>query len=257
MAGVWRLAVMPGRRGAACRAPTPIRGVMVALATVWNAVAAQSPARLTGTFVETIRSEVISQSGPAEHHRTVIRTAQFTAAPHGDTLVVTADTISLTESTDNARRTIDVDAVIGARWKLLLPQRGRSSVIESPVVPSYVADVSNIGTAMDDFFPVEPPRLSIGAKATDSAGRSWQRLADSSGVGRYHYSGVRRTNTRSDDSVRVDTDENTSESSEVAWAPARGPMAWTRHIQTNVTTRFAGRTVRAQVDQRIAVRRTA
>ena len=219
---------------------------------------AQSPARLAGTYTESIHSEIVTQTGASERHRSVVRTAQFGVASRSDTSVVTADTIHLTESVDGVRHTVDVDAVIGARWKLLLHLRARVTVIERPVVPVHIADVSDIGTAMDDFFPAAPPRLAIGAGATDSAGRKWRRLTDSVGIERYHYAGVRRETTHtSSDSVPVESAEAGAEDTELAWSATRGPLAWTRHIQTGVTTRFAGRTVRAQVDQRIAVRRTA
>jgi len=223
------------------------------------------PASLTGQsiaeriagarFTERVQSEIITQAGASERHRTVIRMAGFGVVARGDTLVVTTDTVALTESVDGTRTAIDVDAVIGARWKLLLDTRGVAAIIDRPFVPPTIADVSDVGTAMDDFFPPAPPKLALGAVITDSAGRKWRRMSDSVGVERYHFTATRRGTTRNaSDSVTVETSQDASENTDLAWDPRRGPLAWTRSILMTVTTRFAGRTVRAQVDQRIIVR---
>lgn len=213
--------------------------------------------RLDGAvFREDVHSDIITQSGTAERRRTVLRSTTFGVVALVDTLIVTADTVQLSESVDGIRESVDVDAVIGARWTLTLNARGSAAVMDRPVVPALVADVSDIGTAMDDFFPAAPPRLAVGATITDSTGRRWRRLGDSSAIERYHYSSTRRASTRTvGDSVTVESSEDGTENSDLAWEAARGPMSWTRNILTNVTTHFAGRTVRAQVDQRIVVRR--
>ncbi len=212
---------------------------------------------LVGTrFVERVQSEIVTQAGAAERHRSVVRTAGFTITARGDTLMVTTDTVALTESVSGERATIDVDAVIGARWKLLLSSRGAATIIDRPFVPPAVSDVSDIGTAMDDFFPPPPPTLAAGGATTDNAGRMWRRFADSSGMQRYRFGATRRGSTRDiGDSVTVESTQDGSENAAMAWDPQRGPIAWTRSILTTVTTRFAGRTVRAQVDQRIIVTR--
>src|SRR5205823_775512 len=93
-------------------------------------------------FVEQARTEVTSQSGAAEVHRVVVRNARFGMAVRGDTFVVTADTVDLRETTDGVQRTIDVDAVIGARWRLMLGATGVSTVLTEPFVPAEIGDVS-------------------------------------------------------------------------------------------------------------------
>jgi len=180
---------------------------------------------LTGTrFVEHVQSEIITQAGPAERHRTVVRSAGFVITARGDTLVVTTDTVALTESISGERSTSDVDAVIGARWKLLLSSRGVPAIIERPFVPPTISDVSDIGTAMDDFFPPSPPNLANGAATTDSAGRKWRRVADSAGMQRYRFSATRRSNTRDiGDSVTVESSQDAAENTNLAWDALRGP----------------------------------
>ena len=232
--------------------------VAVAVILAPAALAAQyNVDRLAGArFTERVQSEIITQAGASERHRTVVRSARFVITTRGDTLVVTTDTVALTESIAGERTAIDVDAVIGARWKLLLSARGAATIIDRPFVPPTVSDVSDIGTAIDDFFPPSPPNLANGAAMTDSAGRKWRRLSDSAGMQRYRFSATRRGITRDvGDSVTVESSQDAAENTDLAWDALRGPIAWTRSILTTVTTRFAGRTVRAQVDQRINVRR--
>ncbi|MGH7592512.1 MAG: hypothetical protein ACRELE_01465 [Gemmatimonadales bacterium] len=216
------------------------------------------PLNLSGaTFLEQVHSDVITQSGRAERHRTIDRSARYTTMKHGDTLLVSADSIRLDETADGVRRAVDVDAVIGGRWTLMIDPRGATSVMEAPFVPGDVADVSDLSLAMDDFFPLVPPPLQPGVRSADSLRRVWRRLADSAGEQRYRWSERRHHDgtTTGADSVQVEAVSEVQEDGDAVWNVARGPLGWTRHIQTTVTSRFAGRTVRAVVDQRVVVRR--
>jgi hypothetical protein len=210
----------------------------------------------SAVFVEQVRTDITTQSGSAERRRLVDRTAQFSMAARGDTLVVTADSIHLTESANAELRTINVDAVIGARWKLRLTRAGAAIVDEAPVVPQVVGDVSDVGTAMADFFPPSPPDLFVGTRKTDDAARRWQRLSDSAGVQRFQFTSTRHDTTASmNGAMSVTSAQDAVEATTVVWDPVRGPLRWSRTIKTTVTSRFGGQTVRAQVDQRIVVQR--
>jgi hypothetical protein len=236
------------------------RWALVPLA-VWGRAAqsAQYPLNLAdATFVEQVHSDVTTQAGTAELHRTIVRMARYSTATRTDTLVVTADSLHLDETAGNIHRPIDVDAVIGGRWKLVASGPGKTRVVDTPFVPGEVADVSDLGSAMDDFFPVAPPALAPGAQSTDTSQRVWRRLADSAREQRYHWSERRHGDSTSigSDSVLVHAVVDTHEEGDLAWSAVRGPLAWARRIQTLVTSRFAGRTVRANVDQRIVVART-
>lgn len=215
--------------------------------------------RLDGAaFVETVHTDVTTLSGLAERHRLVLRTSQFGTMVRGDTLVVTADTVDLRETAERGQQLIDVDAVIGARWKLTLDAHGDATVDTEPFVPGEVGDVSDMAIAMRDFFPPIPPVLAIGKQATDTVGRVWRRLADSAGRSRYHWSAQQHRDSSyvAADSVAVQASLDTQDESDVAWDLARGPVAWSRRIETTATSRFAGKTNRAAIDQRIVVRRT-
>lgn len=212
--------------------------------------------RLAGAvFIEHIESDITSQSGTAAQQRNVVRTSTFSFSVHTDTLVMTADSIALGETANGATRTIDVDAIVGGIWKILMQPDGSAVVTDAPFVPRSVADVSDFATAADDFFPLVPPAIAAGKDRTDAAGRTWKRLADSAGIERYHLSGTKRSNsTRSlADSVAVRSSETATENSDVDWSSVLGPVRWKRHIVTVVSAEFSGRTVRATADQQISV----
>ncbi len=200
--------------------------------------------RLNGaTFVEQMRTDVTSESGLATLLRRIARTARFAVVVQGDTLVVTADSLDLRETANGVERVIDVDAVIGGRWLLTLAASGAASVVTQPFVPGDVADVSDIAIAMNDFFPV----------AT-----TWRRLADSAGLSRYHWSADHHSDSSyvTTGNVSVSATIDAKEEGDVAWNLGRGPVAWSRRVETTATSRFAGRTNRAVITQRITVRRT-
>lgn len=242
-----------------------MRGVLRAV--VWAScvipLSGQAPPRydirqLDGAaFDERVHSDVTTYSGSAERQRTVVRTTRFGMAVRGDTLVVTADSLALQESADGADRAIDVDAVTGGRWKLMLDPGGAARVTTRPFVPAEVADVSDLGVAMDDFFPVAPPGGAAPGAAREVAGRTWRRLADSAGLARYRWSRRRQGDSSyvAADSVAIRTSSDSREDGDLAWDALRGPVAWSRRVETTVTSHFAGRTSRALVTQRIEVRR--
>lgn len=229
------------------------------IAVLGHPLAAQAmhyPARVAGArFIERVHSDVTAASGTAERHRVIDRQAQYSTNLHGDTLVVSADSIRLDETADGARRNVDVDAVIGGRWKLLAGAGNTMRAVDAPFVPGDVADVSDLGAAMDDFFPSAPPPLAPGGRLADSVRGDWRRLADSAHLARYRWTARRRADSTSigADSVLVHASTDAREDGEMAWSPALGPLAWTRRIVTGVTSHFAGRDVRAMVDQRIVV----
>lgn len=215
--------------------------------------------RLDGaTFAEELRSEVKTESGVAQRSRSIIRRANYSFALRRDTMMVTIDTIWLHENAEGVDRTVDVDPAIGARWLLLLDSSGKVTVEDEPVVTRDIVDVSDVRTAMDDFFPPPPPALAIRGVVTDSAHRTWRRLADSAGVQRYHLSQQQHGNGSQalGDSVSVRSEQEATEETDIAWDASRGPLAWSRHILSALTSRYSGRTMRASADQHIVVRRT-
>lgn len=209
-------------------------------------------------FDETIRTEALTRAGSAELRRLVARESHFGVTLHGDTVVVSADSVTLTEVADGRSRTIDTDGFVGGRFRLRLDSTGAATLWQRPFIPDGMADVSDLSRAMDDFFPPLPPTMALGADTSDAAGRHWHRLADSSGSQRFRWSALvsRDTAQVANDTVPVLLEESTREESALAWSSARGPLTWSRQIESNVTTRLRGTTVRATINQRIDVRRS-
>lgn len=189
------------------------------------------------SFSESIRTEVVTRIENSSRRRLVARAARFGVELHGDTVVVSADTLMLSELADGSSRTLDTDGFVGGRYLLLLDPTGRATLIERPFLPDDLAEVSDVGRAMDDFFPPLPPAIAVGGVNIDSAGRSWGRLSDSIGVRRYRWSSVfsHDDNEMVADSVPTRLSETTRESSTLAWHSSRGPLAWSRRIESEVT----------------------
>lgn len=209
-------------------------------------------------FSEQIRTEALTRIETTERRRVLLRDASFGITLHGDTVIVSAESVALSELADGTSRTLDTDGFTGGRFRLALDATGRATLWQRPFVPEDIAEVSDLGRAMDDFFPLLPPEIV--PAATDSAreGREWRRLSDSSGVQRFRWSEQRaHEGTQSvADSVPAHLVESTRDEGALAWSVTRGPLAWTRRISSDVTTRLRGRTIRATVVQHIEVRRT-
>lgn len=210
------------------------------------------------SFTESIRTEATTRVATATHRRFVTREARFGVVLRGDTLVVSTDGATLSETADGRDRVLDTDGFVGGRFHLLLSPTGRATLLERPFVPDDIIEVSDVGRAMDDFFPPLPPAIAVNATRIDSAGREWRRAPDSSGVQRFRWSHQRESEgiARVGDSVPAEIAETTHEASALAWSPVRGPLHWTRRIESDVTTRLRGQTIRASVIQRIDVQRT-
>ena len=219
-----------------------------------------NPASLAATsFLEQVTSTVVSRSGGAERTRTIARTARFGVSVSGDTIVVSGDSLALSESVGGVDRTLDASGFLGGRWLLFISPLGVPRIHHRPFVPDEITEVSDVAAAMDDFFLRTPPPLAVNASATDSANTRWDRLADSAGSQRYRWSVTRQHEGVQivADTVPLQVREVTRESGTLTWSPAGAPLAWSRTIHSKVTSAIRGRTVQAVVDQRITVRRVA
>ena len=208
-------------------------------------------------FLERLNTTVTTHTGGADLHRAVSRDAVYLIALHGDTLHVSGDSLVLSETLNSKTRTLNTDGFVGGAWDVLLDPQGGATIEASPFVPLELLDVSNVGLAMDDFFPPRPPVLFPKATMTDSVKRSWTRLADSAGLQHYIWTSSRET-TRTDStgsSAVEAVHEVVREDSDLLWDAERGPMSWRRHFQVTAASKVAGRTLIAEIEQRIVVTR--
>lgn len=248
------------------RAKRGWRGLGILFLLLASPLSAQQPiphynhAALAGTsFIEQVTSNVTTRTGTAERQRAISRTARFGVSVSGDTVVVSGDSLALSESADGVDRAFDARGFLGGRWRLFISASGAAQVQVRPFVPDDITEVSDVAAAMEDFFPHTPPALAVNASTTDTARTHWNRLTDSAGNQRYEWSfsrqheGVRTVA----DTVPLQVHEVTRESGTLVWNPVGAPLAWTRLIHSEVTSAIRGRTVQAVVDQRIVVRRVA
>jgi hypothetical protein len=230
------------------------RLVPACVAVLAASLAAQSPytaAQLDGArFDEQVNTDVMSRSGTADVHRVMARSARYGVGVAADTVIVTADSLMLSQTTDGAAHDYDVNGVVGGHWKFFVDSAGRARIVASPFVPDAIAEVSDLTTAMDDFLPPRPPPMQP-RTASDADHRRWQRLADSAGMARYTWVADNRTDTQSTiaDTVAVHVKQTSHEESQVVWDPVRGPVRWERRIHVEVRARL----VDAVVTQHVTV----
>jgi len=208
-------------------------------------------------YHEHLASDVVSRSGAATVHRRLDREAGYAVFRLGDSVVVSADTLRMTAVTGSDTTQLDTSGFVGGRWHLLLTADGRAQVFERPFVPGVLAEVNDLGAAMDDFFPRRPPELAVGAAGTDLLGWQWRRLADSGAAQRYRWSERQTFDSvrAAGDSVRIPVHQQSTETGSLAWRQDAGPLAWHREIATTVATKVGNRTIEATVTETITVRR--
>jgi hypothetical protein len=148
------------------------------------------------------------------------------------------------------------DGILGGRFRGTLRGDGRYAAWRRPFVPDEVRELSDVGAALEDFFPPLPLRaLQVGEewRAGDTLGV--QRLADSASVERYR---VQRTvegrvAPPPGDTLTPAFDRIIAERGTLAWHPSRGPLRYDRRAEVEVLVAAGGsvkRAVRTRVEQR-------
>jgi hypothetical protein len=100
-----------------------------------------------------------------------------------------------------------------------------------PFVPDDVAEVADLGGAMDDLLPRLPPQtLAVGQRWSDSAGLELRRLPDSTAGARrvlrltLSARAESRQATIRGDTTHLPARQVTVEDGRIDWDPARGPL---------------------------------
>lgn len=242
-------------RSSACAARSPVFGPRYALSLLL--LSAPLPAQAPVRYSESVSTEVRSRTAAAEQSRSLRREAQYEVTRRADTTVVQVLATELEEQGGEGTVQFNTDGFVGGRWKLVTDTAGKLRVVDRPFIPPVLLAVSDLTTAMDDFFPPHPVPLAVGEKGRDALGRQWERRADSAAIQRYHWDLQRQRDTVMivRDSLPLNVEEQIRESSELHLDIRGTAVAWVREIVTEVTSRAAGRAVRATIRHRIAVRR--
>jgi hypothetical protein len=178
-------------------------------------------------------------------------------APAGISIEAWYDSLAVSRTSPEGVLAPDTDGLLGGRYRGTLSPAGHYTSAARPFVPDDVAEVSDLGAALDDLLPPLPPlALPVGKVWRDGVGLELTRLPDSLAGGRP----VRRLALRSRSeagraTVRGDTTaiaarQVTVEEGQVDWDPVAGLLRRTRHIVVE-TSVPAGGPLRAPLRSRL------
>lgn len=261
----------PRARGAAARVALVLASA--ALASAALPAAAQAPAprpaefRYTSaqldcaSFQERSRGRLEAQTGTRQRRETLTRDAvwRVRARPASDAISVEAwyDSLALTRESPEGTLRPDTDGLLGGRYRGTLTPAGDYTAQARPFVPDEVAEVAELGGAMEDLLPRLPPAaLAVGERWADSTGLELRRLADSAAGLRVIQRLALRWRGQTDHAtVRGDTTsiaarQVTVEDGRVDWSPAAGLLRRIRHIVVE-TSLPAGGPIRQPLRSRL------
>lgn len=146
----------------------------------------------------------------------------------------------------------------------MLGPAGEYTVLARPFVPDEIAEVTEVGSALDDFFPPLPTRRLAPGETWRHAGVEIRRLGDTTVAGRtlarysLHSRRERTETVPHGDTVPIPIKQLTSEDGEFAWDSESG-LAWRyRDIVVETSIAAEGRIrqpVRSRVVQRVELAR--
>lgn len=233
-------------------------------------VVAYTPGQLQcARFQEAVESTIQTESGGRIRNQTSERRGwwQFRATRSQDAVALEAwlDSLTLARKSPEATIRPDTDGLLGGRYRGVLSATGAYTSEVRPFVPDEVAEVADMATALDDFFPSLPRgQLQVGQNWADSAGLTVRRLPDSalSGLPLFRFELERRGETRVSamrgDTLSVPRRQVSEERGTFVWHPTLGLVRRDRTIvvQTSVpVSRTVRQPVRSKVEQRIVVTR--
>lgn len=224
-----------------------------------------------GRFRQTIRSQIRIESGNRVTQERSGREATITIrAVTGDSgieLESWFDSLAVWRETGDERYAPDTDGLIGGRYRGRLAPDGRYQWLDQPFIPDPLAEIAELGSAMDDLLPPLPSaELKIGGSATVEGGWRIERQADSTNGGRtlrrYAISGERRKSEVGApiDSLPVEATSVEQETGTMVWDPGQGPVRWRRQITLTAALPAKGairRAVRTQIEQTVLLERLA
>jgi hypothetical protein len=218
-------------------------------------------------FSESSESSILTQTASGDREQTSGRQGiwRFRTTVDAGTLVVEGwlESLELWRRSPEATIRPDTDGLLGGRYRGALSPDGTYSNRARPFIPDEVAEVANMATALDDFFPPLPPRLlHVGEVWKGPSGVTIQRMADSalSGVPLYRFELQVRRDTESTeaegDSLSITLHQVIQERGTFVWHPLAGLMGRERRIVVETTVPAGGavrQAIRSRIQQRISV----
>ena len=185
--------------------------------------------------------------------------------PAGMAIEAWYDSLALSRQSPEGTLAPDTEGLLGGRYRGSLSPSGRYTAAARPFVPDEVAEVSDLGAAMDDLLPPLPPAaLAVGERWDDSAGLELRRLPDSVAGARLVQRLALRSRTENDrarvrgDTTAIAARQVTVEAGRVDWDAAEGFLRRTRHLVVETSVPAGGRVraaLRSRLEQDVVVER--
>jgi hypothetical protein len=136
------------------------------------------------TFHESSRGRLDTQTGARIRHETLTRDGrlQVRAKPAGESIALESwyDSLALTRESPEITLAPDTDGLLGGRYRGRLGLAGGYRAEARPFVPDEVAEVADLGAALDDLLPSLPTAaLAVGERWSNGSGLELLRLPDS------------------------------------------------------------------------------
>lgn len=244
-----------------------------------SSVAAQGPATFRYTpeqwqcvsLQERSRGVLEAETGLRRRRETLSRDGLWGvrghAGPAGVVLEAWYDSLALARHSPEGTLTPDTEGLLGGRYRGTLSPVGRYLATARPFVPDEVAEVSDLGAAMDDLLPPLPPlALAVGEQWSDSAGLELRRLPDSAAGARtvqrlaLRSRGESRRAAVRGDSAAIAARQETVEEGQVDWDPGTGFLRRSRRIVVETSVPVGGPVrapLRSRLEQEVVVERVA
>ncbi len=177
------------------------------------------------------------------------------------------DTLAVWREGLGERLEPETDGVIGGRFRGTLTRAGGFIERDRPFVPDEIAQVADVGDALEELFPPLPAAALLpGGAWRDGFGTVILRSPDgNSGGRRVERYRINRRSEREEsrllsDSTVVRAHRNETESSILEWSGEVGPVRWDREITVEVTVPAGGpvkQPFRTRIEQVTSVARVA
>jgi hypothetical protein len=193
------------------------------------------------TFIDHSAGRLDAETGAHRRHETLSRDGvlrfRARAAAGGVAMEAWYDSLAVSRTSPEGTLDPDTDGLIGGRYRGLLSSSGSYEASARPFVPDLVAEVADVGAALDDLLPPLPPApLAVGQSWNNAAGLELRRLPDSVAQGRpllrlaLRVRAVSREARIRGDTTGLKAVQVTTETGEVAWEAGLGLVRRVRHI---------------------------
>lgn len=220
------------------------------------------------TYSERSNATLEAQTGGRQRRETLTRAGRLRlrARAAGGRIALEAwyDSLALSRTSPEATLAPDTDGLLGGRYRGTLSPVGQYRSVARPFVPDEVAEVADLGAALDELLPLLPPvALAVGQRWA-AGGLSLTRLPDSAVGARVLRRLALRHRTESDratlrgDTTRLAARQVTVEEGRIDWDAVLGLVRHTRRLVVETTVPAGGPLrlpLRSRLEQEVTLTR--